>query len=183
MEVDKHLVGVVVVEDMLLVEEDNLVVVEVVEDMILVEVDKNFVEVVEDMILVVVDNLIAVEVVEDMNLVEVDKLLEKIVVDNLIAVVGDMLLGLIGKALNKNIEERLAQKDAEDARNHILRFGDEIKNKVRHSEEYFNQILDDITKYEKYCNEHKDFQNARTVQTTEIIKRVYKKCYEENDFL
>jgi hypothetical protein len=95
----------------------------------------------------------------------------------------DMLLGLIGKALNKNIEERLAQKDAEDARNHILRFGDEIKNKVRHSEEYFNQILDDITKYEKYCNEHKDFQNARTVQTTEIIKRVYKKCYEENDFL
>ena len=95
----------------------------------------------------------------------------------------DMLLGLIGKALNKNIEERLAQKDAEDARHHILRFGDEIKNKVRHSEEYFNQILDDITKYEKYCNEHKDFQNARTVQTTEIIKRVYKKCYEENDFL
>lgn len=95
----------------------------------------------------------------------------------------DWLFGLVGKALNKNIAEQLARKDAEDARNHILRFGDEIKNKVRHSEEYFNQILDDITKYEKYCNEHRDFQNARTVQTTEIIKRVYKKCYEENDFL
>ncbi len=93
------------------------------------------------------------------------------------------LLGVIGKALTKGISDKLEQKDAEDARNHILRFGDEIKNKVRHSEEYFNQILDDITKYERYCNEHRDFQNARTVETTEIIKRVYKKCYEENDFL
>lgn len=95
----------------------------------------------------------------------------------------DMLLGLIGKALNKNIEERLAQKDAEDARNHILRFGDEIKNKVRHSEEYFNQILDDITKYEKYCEEHKDFKNARTVATVQIINEVYQKCLREKDFL
>ncbi len=95
----------------------------------------------------------------------------------------DILLGLIGKALNKNIEDRLAKKDAEDARNHILRFGDEIKNKVRHSEEYFNQILDDITKYEKYCEEHRDFKNARTVATVQIINEVYQKCLREKDFL
>ena len=84
---------------------------------------------------------------------------------------------------NKNITETLERKDAEDARNHILRFGDEIKNKVRHSEEYFNQILDDITKYEQYCESHKDFKNARTVATVQIINEVYQKCLKEKDFL
>ena len=83
----------------------------------------------------------------------------------------------------QNITARLEQKDAEDARNHILRFGDEIKNKVRHSEEYFNQILDDITKYEQYCETHKDFKNARTVATVQIINEVYQKCLKEKDFL
>lgn len=114
------------------------------------------------------------------------------------------LFRAIGKAMNKdiadkldqqakdveslhtqtqNIAARLEQKDAEDARNHILRFGDEIKNKVRHSEEYFNQILDDITKYEQYCETHKDFKNARTVATVQIINEVYQKCLKEKDFL
>lgn len=114
------------------------------------------------------------------------------------------LFRTIGKAMNKdiadkldqqakdveslhtqtqNITARLEQKDAEDARNHILRFGDEIKNKVRHSEEYFNQILDDITKYEQYCETHKDFKNARTVATVQIINEVYQKCLKEKDFL
>ena len=114
------------------------------------------------------------------------------------------LFRAIGKAMNKdiadkldqqakdveslhtqtqNITDRLEQKDAEDARNHILRFGDEIKNKVRHSEEYFNQILDDITKYEQYCETHKDFKNARTVATVQIINEVYQKCLKEKDFL
>ena len=114
------------------------------------------------------------------------------------------LFRAIGKAMNKdiadkldqqakdveslhtqtqNITDRLEQKDAEDARNHILRFGDEIKNKVRHSEEYFNQILEDITKYEQYCETHKDFKNARTVATVQIINEVYQKCLKEKDFL
>lgn len=94
-----------------------------------------------------------------------------------------------GKALEavkdstEDLYEKLDQKDAEDARNHILRFGDEVKNKVRHSQEYFNQILDDITKYEKYCREHPDFKNERTAATEAIIKEVYQKCIRENDFL
>ena len=58
-----------------------------------------------------------------------------------------------------------------------------MKNKVRHSEEYFNQILDDITKYEQYCEQHPDFLNARTMATKQIIKEVYTKCMKEKDFL
>lgn len=87
------------------------------------------------------------------------------------------------KSKTEALEGQLEQKDAEDARNHILRFGDEVKNHVRHSEEYFNQILADITKYEHYCQVHPEFQNARTVATKNIILKVYQKCIEENDFL
>lgn len=87
------------------------------------------------------------------------------------------------KSKTDALEGQLEQKDAEDARNHILRFGDEVKNHVRHSEEYFNQILADITKYEHYCQAHLEFQNARTVATKNIILKVYQKCVEENDFL
>lgn len=87
------------------------------------------------------------------------------------------------KTATEQLGERIDRKDAEDARNHILRFGDEVKNKIRHSEEYFNQILDDITKYEKYCREHPDFKNERTAATEAIIKEVYQKCMKENDFL
>lgn len=87
------------------------------------------------------------------------------------------------KTKTDQLAERIDRKDAEDARNHILRFGDEVKNKIRHSQEYFNQILDDITKYEKYCREHPDFKNERTAATEAIIKEVYQKCIRENDFL
>lgn len=114
------------------------------------------------------------------------------------------LAKLIGKKLNADITERLEeqtktvekikdktdalegqleQKDAEDARNHILRFGDEVKNHVRHSEEYFNQILADITKYEHYCQTHPEFKNEKTRVTEKIILEVYEKCYKEKDFL
>lgn len=39
----------------------------------------------------------------------------------------------------------------------ILRFDDEIRHKIRHSKEHFDQILEDIDKYEKYCRENPDF--------------------------
>ena len=87
------------------------------------------------------------------------------------------------KARSSALASRMDRKDAEDARNHILRFGDEIKNGVRHSQEYFNQILDDITKYEQYCREHPNFKNKRTEATEKIIEGVYRKCIKENDFL
>jgi hypothetical protein len=84
----------------------------------------------------------------------------------------------------KNIESSIEKRSAEDARNRILRFGDEIKSKqIRHSEEYYNQILADITDYEKYCKEHPNFKNNRTVLTSELIELTYKQHLENNDFL
>ncbi|MCR4717537.1 MAG: hypothetical protein K5656_10175 [Lachnospiraceae bacterium] len=84
----------------------------------------------------------------------------------------------------KKLESKLDKQSAEGARNRILRFGDEVKNKqLRHSEEYYNQILADITDYGNYCKEHPDFQNERTVVTTKIIKEAYEEHVKNNDFL
>lgn len=84
----------------------------------------------------------------------------------------------------KNIENAMQRRSAEDARNRILRFGDEIKSKqIRHSQEYYNQILADITDYESYCKEHPNFKNDRTIITDQLIKESYKEHMNKNDFL
>lgn len=90
----------------------------------------------------------------------------------------------------KNNDERLAKlsdkidvRSAEDARNRILRFGDEIKAKQRHSQEYYNQILADITDYDQYCHDHPKFKNERTVATEKVIREAYEMHMKNNDFL
>lgn len=65
----------------------------------------------------------------------------------------------------------------------ILRFDDEIRHEIRHTKEHFDQILDDITKYNRYCGEHQDFPNDKAVFAIENIKRVYQQCTDEGTFL
>lgn len=65
----------------------------------------------------------------------------------------------------------------------ILRFNDEIIQEVRHTKEHFDQILEDIDNYEKFCKENPDFPNNKAVLAIKNIKDVYDKCVEENDFL
>lgn len=107
------------------------------------------------------------------------------------------ILRAIGRAMNAEVMEKLeklengmaeieskvAENDAKQARMRILRFGDEIYNDVLHTKEHFNQILQDITEYEHYCETHKDFENDRTVATTKLIKEVYEECLENKSFL
>lgn len=84
----------------------------------------------------------------------------------------------------RNLSNKFDKRAAEDARNRILRFGDEIKTKqIKHSEEFYNQVLADITDYEKYCKEHPNFKNERTVATEKIIKEAYAEHVKNDDFL
>lgn len=69
------------------------------------------------------------------------------------------------------------------ARQRILRFNDEILCGRRHSKEHFDEILEDITKYEHYCNEHEDYENDKAVLAIESIREVYKQCMKTHDFL
>lgn len=74
----------------------------------------------------------------------------------------------------QKIKADMDQNKAVECRVRILRFGDELRQgNIKHSKESFDQVLDDIANYDKYCAENKDFANGRTVATTKIINEVY----------
>lgn len=110
----------------------------------------------------------------------------------------------IGKAINQDIiskvddlestvaeiqkvnDERAAREDERNAciaRQRVLRFGDEVRHGQNHSEEHYNDILEDITDYEKYCDAHKDFKNQKAQSTIKIIVKAYEDHMRNNDFL
>lgn len=103
----------------------------------------------------------------------------------------------IGKAINGEVLEKVehlektvmgVREDADEraavaCRIRILRFGDEVRHEVRHSKDHFDQILTDITEYERYCSTHPDFKNNMTVLTSRHIQEIYAELLETNDFL
>jgi len=80
-------------------------------------------------------------------------------------------------------EGRHDKRDADLCRTRILRFADELRRDIQHSEEFFDQALDDINTYETYCRNHKDYENNKAVAAIEKIKRTYKERLDKNDFL
>lgn len=90
----------------------------------------------------------------------------------------DRMNGSIGD-LKKSSSEGMAYT----WRYRILRFDDEIRHDEKHTKEHFDQIMDDITKYERYCDEHPDFPNNKAVFAIKNIKNVYQRCTDEGKFL
>lgn len=103
------------------------------------------------------------------------------------------LLRWVGKQINKELMDKvntletkvgaLEKSDVIDCRVRILTFADEIRRGMRHSKETFDQVLSDIDTYERYCTEHPDFMNNKTVAAKAKILEVYSECMDNNDFL
>lgn len=103
------------------------------------------------------------------------------------------LLRWIGRQMNKELMDKvntletkvgaLEKSDVIDCRVRILTFADEIRRGVKHSKETFDQVLSDIDSYERYCSEHPDFMNHKTVAAKAKILDVYSECIDNNDFL
>lgn len=83
----------------------------------------------------------------------------------------------------KQIKADADRREAIACRTRILHFGDEIFHSEKHSKEHFDQILRDITTYERYCDAHPDFENNTAVLTIDRIESVYKQCLANHDFL
>lgn len=98
-------------------------------------------------------------------------------------------IAAIEASQNNNLEllnhlgRMLAENGATTCRYRILRFNDEILHDQRHTKEHFDQILDDVTRYEKFCKDHPEYENNKAILAIENIKRVYKKCTDEGTFL
>ena len=86
------------------------------------------------------------------------------------------------ESLNR-LAKMIAENEATTCRYRILRFNDEILHDQKHTKEHFDQILDDVTRYEKFCAEHPEYENNKAVMAIENIKRVYQKCSNDNTFL
>ena len=82
-----------------------------------------------------------------------------------------------------NLEHKLDEHHAIESRIRIIRFGDEITHYVLHSKNHYDQILTDITYYEKYCSENKSFKNDITETTIDIIKNKYREHSLNKSFL
>ena len=83
----------------------------------------------------------------------------------------------------EQLDYKVDQNEAITCRARLLRFNKELINREKHTEEEFDQALDDCTKYERFCSKNPDFRNNKAVLSIENIKRCYKQCEEQNDFL
>lgn len=72
---------------------------------------------------------------------------------------------------------------ARNQRYRILRFYDEMCEHREHSESHFEDILDDIDEYERYCEAHQDFKNNRGKVAMEFIKTKYGEIKAKGGFL
>ena len=81
------------------------------------------------------------------------------------------------------LQETIDEREAVLARTHILRFNDEIYNGIRHSKEYFDQTLEDIDNYDRFCEKNPSFKNSRTVMAANNIKETYNKLLDEHKVL
>ena len=87
--------------------------------------------------------------------------------------------------LNKKIDKldgELTERGTIECRVRILKFMDEILEGWEHSKDSYNQVMQDITNYEKYCAQHPLFKNHQTVATIAHIKADYQERLEKNDF-
>ena len=91
-----------------------------------------------------------------------------------LAELGEKIIALNG---------RMDQENSDDARRRILGFDDELRRGVWHSEESYNQILDDIRQYEHYCQHHDDYRNSKAVAAIQNIKDTYAEVKKEDKFL
>lgn len=78
------------------------------------------------------------------------------------------------------VEQKVDKNAAVLARTHILRFSDELRNGIEHSDEYFRQQLLDCDTYERFCEANPDFRNGYTEIASDHIKTTYKRLLEEH---
>lgn len=82
----------------------------------------------------------------------------------------------------QKINDKIDQRTAIGCRIRILKFMDEIIEGWEHSKDSYNQIMQDITHYHQYCEEHPQFLNHQTDATIERLRKDYEQRLITNDF-
>ena len=72
---------------------------------------------------------------------------------------------------------------AKQARYRFLRFYDEVCAGMLHSESHWEDVLDDVDFYEKYCARHPEFKNSRGGIAKDYLKDAYREDKAHGRFL
>lgn len=80
-----------------------------------------------------------------------------------------------------DLNSKVDRNQAILARTHILRFADDLRNGIHHSEEYFRQQILDCDTYDTYCKNHPDFSNGLTIVASKYIREEFEKMYMKGD--
>ena len=89
------------------------------------------------------------------------------------------------KKLNERIddvERNEEEREAKQWRTKILRFADEVYMGQEHSQEHYQDMLDIITSYDMYCENHPGFMNGKTIDAANRIKDNYHDLLEKHKF-
>lgn len=95
--------------------------------------------------------------------------------------------GLIGKLLGIKsvsdkvdaLEKKVDENQATTIRVRILNFENELQEGRKHSKDSWDQVMDDIHRYENYTNEHPEFINNITIASTNHITKKYSELLEK----
>ena len=88
----------------------------------------------------------------------------------------------IKKALDAHVKID-DERNADSHRARILRFNNELIQRIPHTREEFIEVLAEIDYYEHYCETHPEYKNNRAVHAIGNIGRVYNERMKEHDFL
>ena len=89
-------------------------------------------------------------------------------------------------ALTKKLDDHIKedeQNSIRQARTRILRFYDEECEGRKHSQNHWEDIIDDVDTYENYTADHPDFKNNRGEAAMSYIKESYRENKEAGCFL
>ena len=65
----------------------------------------------------------------------------------------------------------------------VIVFADECRRGLQHSSEHFDSVLDDITFYRQYCEDHPKFRNEKAAHSIKYIDDIYDKTKRDNAFI
>lgn len=68
-------------------------------------------------------------------------------------------------------------------RSQILRRADYIMDGQKFSRETWDDTIETIDNYERYCKHHDDYQNGKAKAAIEFMRETYKEVMKNNDFL
>lgn len=95
--------------------------------------------------------------------------------------------GLIGKLLGVKsvsdkvdaLEKKVDENQATTIRVRILNFENELQEGRKHSKDSWDQVMDDIHRYEDYTKKHPEFINNITIASTNHITKKYNELLEK----